>query len=240
MTAPLPRELKYLEPVLEEMRKIPPEELDESIDTRGLEAALRERVKSHGRRGAAKLLAADRDALEKWLAESGEEDAAAAWVIGYLMRPGALARWLLLAPADIMPPSPTIIFETPVGWSVEHSPFWLHVSKGDVTAHIGAIDKRSLEMMRAQNEMREQMMEHPPVIYPEGFDGRWTRSAAQFGECHGDKYTFSQTTPAFWKAVQYLLEVPGGAIHCAIDGGGTDFNKSALEERLHTLQVVQP
>ena len=237
---PLPEELRYLEPVLQEMRKVPPDELDESLDTTRLEAALRERVKNFGRRGAVKRLAADRDALEKWLTESGGEDPVAAWVIGYLMRPGALVPWLLLSPTYIMPPSPTIVFEAPTGWSMEHSPFWLHVSKGGLTAHIGVIDKSALEMMRAQNEMREKVTEHPPGVYPEGFDGRWRRSAAQFDECRGDKYVFSQTMPAFWKAVQYLLEVPGGAVHCAIDEGGKDFDESALEEKLHTLRVVQP
>jgi hypothetical protein len=231
----LPDKLRYLGPILRELAKLPPEVLDEDVDPSGLEAALRERVKGLSIREATQRLTDDRSTLKDWLKSSKDAEAAASWIIGFLMRPGPLAR-RLLAPPEAEPSGPAIAFEPPEGWSIERVPFALNLRRG--RKNMGAIRViASFELICRQNDIRDEIQSRNKN--PFAFEGKWTKSSVQFGESHGYKYLYTQTTPASWKRVQYLLQVPGGEIEITLDAGGKEFDELAFEGKLQTLRFKQ-
>src|SRR5215469_9709842 len=95
-----PAELSYLTSSLEELAKIPEEDLNEDVDVPELESALRQRVKGLTLREAVSRLTKDSKILAGWLKETKTKSAAVLWISGYLMRPGPLARGLLAPPAS--------------------------------------------------------------------------------------------------------------------------------------------
>jgi hypothetical protein len=234
---PLPKELEYLEPVLRKMRKIPVEELNEDTDATAINEAVLGRIEALGKRGVSRRLAADRETLRRWLEESGAEEPAAWWIVGYLMMPGSLLR-RLLSPAKPLPPSPEIVFEAPDGWVREPQSFPLCIRKGKIFASVQVIDADTLEHLRCDFESRPLRL--PDVDLPES-DEKWVQSVVKFDDCHGYRYTYTQSVPFRWKSVDYLLEVPGGAV-CIWIGGlkGEDFDESIVESQLHTVRVIEP
>jgi hypothetical protein len=119
MPTPLPTQLGYLESVLRKLRTLPPDEVNEHIDTSELRSALRERVVGLGIREAQDRLFEDRQALEAWFREAGDANGSSQWLTAFLgYRPGAMVR-SLLAPPDAEGPKPasrgSIVFEPPEG-----------------------------------------------------------------------------------------------------------------------------
>jgi len=236
MATALPEQLRYLEPALRELARLPAEQLNEDVDASALEAVLRGRVLGLSIREAQAQLNDDRELLHSWLKSSGTDHGSGEWVVGY--RPGQLAR-RLLAPPEAHENLPSITFEPPVGWSFERVPLSLHLRRG--RKKMGAIiliDASSLAHMLHQNEMRDTIQSQ--IRNPLAVVGRWTKSHVQFGGAHGHKFLYSQAAPVPWKSVQYLLEVPGGSVNVMLDAGGKDFNESEFEARLHTLEIAGP
>jgi hypothetical protein len=235
---PLPEDIKYLEPVLRKMREIPVDELNEDTDASAINKALLGRIKALGKCGVSKRLAADRDVLRTWLEESKAEEPAAWWIVGYLMIPGALVR-RLLAPPEAPPSGPKIVFEAPAGWTVKHYPVSISFRNGKLVASIQAIDADILKHLRSQYEAMDKLPARPRNLPRPKYKVKCERSVVRFGECRGDKRTSVMIGPG-WKRIDYLLEVPGGAVTIMLDGGGKGFDESAFEEKLHTLRVIQP
>jgi hypothetical protein len=153
----LPDELNYLRAVLAELSAMPSAELNEDINLANIETALRERINGLNIRAATERLKSDCAALKSWSTQTGNSDAAIAFLIGVLSyRPGPLAR-RLLAPIQPAQLEPTIIFEPPDGWSVEPMPLSLHLRAG--RKKMGAImvtDDSSLELLTHQNQIRDE------------------------------------------------------------------------------------
>ena len=64
---PLPARLQYLKPALEELLSLPPEEVNEDMDTSRLESVLGQRLEGMTLEEAEECLEGDNAALEEWL-----------------------------------------------------------------------------------------------------------------------------------------------------------------------------
>ena len=225
MSFPLPDGLAYLEPVLAELASVPVEELNEDTDNSTLESAFRMRIDGMTVGEAKRCLEEDRSALQDWLAVSGDPDNPAYWIVGYLMRPGYVARDLILGCADDDPQAPHIAFDPPPGWTVELSPFSIGLVLGECLGTITIIDDFSLEFMPKQWDAG-LALDHV---------SGWTEDV-QFGECVGTKYVFSDKTD-LETGMDYFLRVPGGAVHCQIRTGGEPIDLGLFEAKLATLSI---
>ncbi len=82
----LPIRLRYLQPVLDQLRSVPNGELNEDTDTSFLESVIRKRVEGLQRAQAKRILKADIEALGEWLAKEAVDQPGAhfifAWVMG--------------------------------------------------------------------------------------------------------------------------------------------------------------
>src|SRR5947199_9865976 len=81
--APLPEPLRYLQPFVHALAKLPPEDLSEDVDASRLEGALRKRMRGLDEEAADAELAKDRDLLERWLED--KPDHPAHWIRGFLL-----------------------------------------------------------------------------------------------------------------------------------------------------------
>jgi hypothetical protein len=229
-SAPLPESLRYLQAFANFLAKLPREDLNEDVDASRLESALRKRMHGLDEQAAEALLTKDRSMLERWL--KAEPDHPAHWILGYLLYPDLAAS--LTAPTEPSPRGPEMTFEAPKGWKVKAVPFGLDLKTGKVLGSIMVIDELTYGLFQRQ---REQPMNIPrPPEVEETFEV----SEVSFEPCHGKKYSYHMTGRACWKAVDYLLRVPGGFV--SINLGtltGADFDESSLESKLHTLQLSQ-
>lgn len=233
----LPKELDYLEPVAQELAKLPPEELTERVDViTGLEAALRARVDGLKLRDAVSRLTGDHEILKRWLEETKATDGAVFWIAGFLMRPGPLARSLLAPPP---PPEPTVAIEPPAGWQKQSFPRRLDIRKGKLGCSILILDEAGFTRRQHKNDHREELQKSPKN--PWAGLGVWSKSSVKFGECRGEKHLYVQHGKTNWKSVDYLLDVPGGFVNVYLGHEkGMDFDESEIEARLHTLKVIPP
>ena len=232
----LPKDLDYLEAVAQELSKLPPEELNEDVDVTRLEAALRERVKGLNLRDAVSRLTEDYAILKRWLKETKLADGPAFWIAAYLMRPGAIARGLLAPPP---PPEPTVSFEIPAGWKANSGPRALALTKGKLFCYFMVLDNSGFESFQWDANRREELQRSSKNPWADL--GVWSRQPVIFGESKGEKHLYIQTGKTNWKAIQYLLEVPGGFIHAQLGHqAGKDFDETEMEQRLHTLKVIPP
>jgi hypothetical protein len=94
------------------------------------------------------------------------------------------------------------------------------------------IDDFSFKKTLHSNEVRDRIQNQKALAV----DGGWKTSPVQFGDSHGFKFCYIQTEP-WWKQVQYLLEVPGGKVNVVLDASGKDFDETAFEDKLKTLQI---
>jgi hypothetical protein len=234
---PLPDSLRYLEVALRRLSALPAQELNEDVDVTELESALRERVKGLSIREAQTRIAEDAKALRDWLKRAGDQNGSGAWVVSFLSyRPGALARSLLASHPKERKPTvhETITFEVPEGWTAkpdETGPS-LTLWKGETEmGTISSIKISSLGYYQRRLDATSAKPSHSEVS---------SKSWVQFGECHGQKYSYARTAPIVFKSVRYILEVPGGAVE-AVHGSepdGSEFHEASFEEKLHTLRIV--
>ncbi|MDB5328303.1 MAG: hypothetical protein JWM57_3872 [Phycisphaerales bacterium] len=233
--AQLPETLRYLQPFANALAKLPPEDLNEDVDTSRLDAALRKRVRGVDEEAADAELAKDRDLLERWLTD--KPDHPAHWIRGFLLSPELATH--LTQPAEAPPRGPEMFFEAPAGWKVKTVPFRLDLKAGKVIGSIMAIDELTFAHLRWQ---REQAMK-TPVSAMEGFpqpkiEGTFDVSEVSYEQCSGKKYLSRMTSPAPWKQVDYILRAPGGFVSIGLGTvTGVDFDESPLESRLHTLRL---
>ncbi len=226
---PLPEPLRYLQPFVKSLSKLPPDALNEDIDASRLDAALRKRLRGLDEDAAVEVLAKDRELLESWLKNDASPNHPAHWVLGYLLLPEMAAH--LIRPPTPPPQGPTITFETPNGWKVKAVPFALNLKRGKTTCSIMAIDEFTFDLLLHQWEQTRP-------IQPSGVQVSTLATEVSFGECHGWKYLRQQTSPVRWSQIDYFLRVPGG--HVAVRLGsmtGADFDESPLEAQLHTLRL---
>ena len=232
----LPNELDYLERTAQELAKIPEEELNEDVDTKTLDTALRERVKGLELRDAVSRLTDDHAILKRWLKETKTTDGAVQFIAAALMRPGPLARHLLAPPP---PPDPTVSVEISKDWVVKEFPCRLDLFKDNVFCSFTIMDKSGFEHHLWKSNHREQLQMSPKNPWENL--GVWGGEPVEFGNCRGEKSIYVQQGKTNWKQVDYALEVPGGYINIRLGHKkGKDFNEVEFEQKFHTIKVLPP
>lgn len=239
MPTRLPAQLGYLESVLQALRALPADEVNEDIETTELESALRVRESGLSIREAQERLSEDRKALKAWLKEAGDPNGSGQWLIAFLSYiPGAMVR-SLLAPPDAERPKAIsrgkIFVDLPTGWSAKPDDSTSSVSlwrNGQQVGGIAIIRTTSLGFYRRRYDSMTQSTSP---------SGSWSKSMVQFGDCRGDKYSYSRAAPVLLKTIRYVLEVPGGAVEAyhASGPGGQNFDEAAFEETLKSIRVAE-
>ena len=172
--ARLPEPLRYLQPFVNSLAKLPPEDLNEDVDPTRLESALRNRLRGLDEEAADAELAKDRGLLERWLRT--QADHPAHWVFGFLLSPDLVTH--LTQPAPPTPRGPEMTLESPRGWKVKKVPFRLDLKADKVVGSIMAIDDDTFQMLQYQFE------ETAKLRHPER-EETTEISAVAFGECQG-------------------------------------------------------
>jgi hypothetical protein len=225
--APLPEPLRYLQPFANALAKLPPEDLNEDVDSSRLESALRKRVRGFDEEAADAELARDRELLERWLKDKPLHPAH--WIYGFLLSPDIATH--LTQPADSPPRGPEMSFVAPEGWKVKIVPFRLDLKKGKLIGTITAIDKFSFDFMQRQQEN---------WVAPPGLEAIREVQVVRHGEVSGTKYVYRQVVPVPWKQLNYLLNVPGGFVSASLSAMGVDFDEAPFDDKLHTLRLSAP
>ena len=239
MPTSLPTQLGYLDSVLQKLRALPADEVNEDIDSTELESALRGRVSGLSIREAQDRLSEDRKALKVWFKEAGDPNGSGQWLIAFLSyMPGAMVR-SLLAPPDAERPKPAsrgrICVELPVGWSAKSDDSTSSLSlwrDGHQVGSIGIIKTTSLDFYRRRYDSMTQGASPSES---------WLKSTVQFEDCLGVKYSYSRSAPVILKSVRYVLEVPGGAVEAChgSDPGGQNFDEVAFEDAIKSVRVAE-
>lgn len=222
---PLPESLRYLQAFANKLARLPPEKLNEDVDSSPLDSALRKRVRDMDEVAADAQLAEDRELLAIWLED--KPDHPAHWIHGFLLDPD-LATYLTQPPE---PPErgPTIGFVAPGGWKVKVVPFGLNLKKEKLIGTITVIEELSFDIMQEQQKLwtTSPDMELTRTILP-----------IQCGLVSGTKCVFRQTKPFPWNTVNYLLSVPGGFVSATLCAGGASLDEGPFDDQLHTLQLT--
>lgn len=226
--APLPETLRYLQPFANALAKLPPEDLNEDVDASRLEAVLRKRLRGLDEGTGEAKLASDRDLLERWLVDKPSHPAH--WIRGFLLSADLATH--LTRPAEPSPRGPEMLLEPPIGWNVKTVPYRLDLKAGTVIGSILAIDQASFEGSQRERELTAKLRRPYEQTANEISDVALDR-------CSGKKFVFRRITPAPWKQVDYLLQVPGGFVWIQLSTmTGVDFDESLLESSLHTLRLL--
>jgi hypothetical protein len=227
---PLPEPLKYLQPFMRSLAKLPPEEVNEGVDASRLEAALRKRLRGLDEDEAAEALSSDCELLDRWLKDSASVDHPAYWVPGYLSSPEILAELLTRPPEPPPPVEPEVGFSAPHGWKVTVTPYGLNLKKGKLSGTIMPAAECTFE----RRQWQQERWTAPPDL-----QAMWEILDVRFGDVVGKKYIYRQVGPVSWKGVDYVLSVPGGFVTAMLCASGADFDESPFEAKLHTLRDLR-
>jgi hypothetical protein len=217
---PLPDPLRYLQPFVQGLAKLTPDERNEDLDPALLERALRRRLRGLDEATATAELACDRDLLDAWLKASAGPDHPAYWVLGFLSSPDLATH--LIRPTAPPPRGPALTLDAPEGWKVKEVSSRLDLKKGKLIGTIMAIDELSFQAMCRQQE-----------YWPQGLPMTRETMDVRFGDCFGKKHLFREP----FKRVDYLLAVPGGFVSAQFSALGAEFDEAPLESSLHTLRL---
>lgn len=230
MNPPFPKQLKYMQPFMRVLAKLPADDLNEDVDPSLLEKALRKRL-SKG--DPETVLENDRQLLASWLDSFDSNEHVAHWILGYIsnLTPDDLAEDLMTVIEG-----PTIAIEIPAGWQAKFAPIVSELRKGKLFAVFMVIDNFTYQLMQTQ-------LSHPPVM-PAPVQMERNQHAVTFGTVTGHKYVYLQTKPSPWKQVDYLLEVDRllevekGYVSIRLCAMGDDFDEQEFEDQLATLKLA--
>lgn len=238
--APLPEQLRYLQPFRRRFASRAPEELNEDTGEAPLFALLSKRIKGRSETEAQSILEADFATLEEWLAEPANKNDCLQFVRGFLMvSPSELATRILEESTEAVKPPPEAEMDLPEGAKVRRVKSRTEVGilirwKGTLTAldsvsEEAAANFTELEGRRGAGDAGVEIKTIP----------------VRFGQVAGTKFV---RTGDSWrgpfKDVRYLLTVPGGHVYIstAIVSKKLDESKwdeTQLEAYFHTLRVVR-
>jgi len=129
-------------------------------------------------------------------------------------------------------PGSRVRIDVPKGFRAHREGNSLELKSGKLIVVLEPVDKATTKVLKAQSDQWSQ---------PDSkCDLTRAVTTVQFGHVSGTKFAFHQTTPAPYKRVEYLLQVPGGHIHAVLDASGRDFDEAPIELQLHTLQILPP
>jgi hypothetical protein len=222
----LPDALAYLQPVANALAKLPPETLNEDIDATKLRKAVRKRVQELDIDEAEVELAKDAKTLEQWLMDKPEHPAH--WIYGLISSHHLV--FDLFGIEEALPPLPNIEFEPPKGWRVKITPRYLQLKRRRLTTALEVTDDGMFEV-HEQNWKNWKPNE--------GLVADRRKEPVQCGVVSGTKYTYLQSAPCFWMAIDYSLAVPGGTIRVTMfTSDGSAFDEKPLEAQFHTLKIA--
>jgi hypothetical protein len=259
MPPALPRRLRYLRPVLDELAAVPPHELNEDNDRAGdlVEAALQQRVAGMMEGRATRRLTDDLRALRAWLALPHQAESPGHFVVGYLLGMTGFPEVVLSEAAAEQPPEPSgprIGFDPPEGFQITsragRSLFAsgdgviasLHVTDALTGPILGELvqlgpDAVTAKLM-ADGHTEAQAHAAVDAALQIHKNAAITIDAVQFGPVSGTKYHIRINTgpgAASQTVVHYALRVPGGLVQASLTVFCGD--ERAFESQLATLRV---
>jgi hypothetical protein len=230
----LPSQLKYLEPAIKELSKVPPDELDEMTNTDLLVKLLLKRIDGINDQQADMLLNEDRNLLEQWTKDNPDQAGPAIFIFGFMMGSDAEA----MRDASQAKPSETIIqAQFPKGFKTDRpNDYCINGQKRKIVICVGILpQKSSYEHLKTHHTAPDLKIEVPGCKK----EYKKTISTITYGKVRGYKVHYVQTAFCFWKRVEYLLEVPGGYATVMIDSGGKDFNEMEYEPFLESINIIK-
>jgi hypothetical protein len=231
VSAQLPKRIRYLLPVIAELDRIPPDELNEDneIAFSLVSEALRQRVVGASSARAETTLQKDADALNAWLADPGQQFSGAHFISGALL--GILGydgvqQLLGNEPEPPLPPAPCkATLQPPDGFETSDAYTGMVLKKGELMVFIDAWLEAPWTLMI---EQPAELLAISGIVESKVRFGDIVRGTTRLCEIHG---------PVFLKNVGYVLEVPGGWVSISSQSN-TPFDEAILEAKLHTLKVV--
>lgn len=229
----LPEQLKYFEPAMKKLSKIPPDELNEMTNTDLLAKLLLRRIDGLNNQQADILLSEDRNVLEQWIKEDPNHHGAADFIFGFLM--GCDTQTMREA-SQAKPAETVIEVQFPSGFKTERpNDYCINGKKEKFVITVGLIPQTS-----TYDHLKTRYTTPAPSInVPGGITKEYDQkfSEVNYGKVHGYKVIYLQTTPLYWKTVEYLLEIPGGYAMAGMFNGGKDFNEMEYESFMGTLEI---
>jgi hypothetical protein len=230
-THSLPRRLRYLEPVIDQLATISPDELNEDNQFAFtlVRDALQQRVANLSPSKAEKTLEVDAYALNAWLARPSQEQSPAHFIAGSLLGIlsfDGIAELLGNEPEPELPPLKfKVTMNAPEGFEMTEDYGWIILKARKLVVTINPFADRPFGFMEPG----------PPVLLAAlGL----VDSRVSFGDVWGKKrLSVINNTKGFLKDVGYELVVPGGWVQIGAQST-EDFDEAILEASFHTLRVV--
>lgn len=244
MTAPLPKSLNYMEPFLELLESLPPDAVNEDVDSQLLDDGLRTRLATGDPH---KILEADFATLENWLASFDSSQHPAHWIVGYLgyvqpedidssFSPAAeeslapeveqlvgriesLANEMLDRAASASDP-PVPLIDGPTGWKLNAAPGISELKHGRSQCTITIINKQFFDLMHQQHSATSD-----------------STSPVTFGINSGFKYRYASSDMP--SVSDYLLQVAGGYVRIRLSLADSLQDEQQFEACLSTLRVAE-
>jgi hypothetical protein len=219
----LPERLNYLESVREELRKLPPEELDEMTDTDSLVEVLRKRVEGLSNEDADDVLSEDIEAMASWLKDKENSEYPCHFVYGFLI--GTNAENLRSEPEHDQEIG-YVHAQFPENFKVERENVGLNATCKKLLITIVPFDEDTFELLELQYRKSVSLNEDS-----------FKMSNFVQGDVSGYKIQTEKNKKDNWKRVEYLLKIPGWCVSVMMDSNGKEFDEISLEPFLETIEI---
>jgi hypothetical protein len=233
-TSQLPRTLRYLGPVRKRLAALPPEEVDENMDTAMFAETLRRRGKGLTLEEATRKLQADRDELRQWLALPGNENDPLHFFYGYLLIASDCVGEVLKPPAE-----PTRCAEVDMQMPPNSAAEW---QDGGLRVTLGRLVVFVCGMEDGEAAFDEQVECFNLAGKLAANSGRCEVVSVSFGLVEGVKMvSISTLGHGTMKTVNYALKVPGGCAFAIITSPGVhvDWSELGVEQYFGTIRITQ-
>jgi len=250
---PLPERLQYLRPFREFLAKLPKSEASDADPTL-LEELIHEQIRGKTAEEAKAKLNADLDELEKYLSAPRCRNDRLHFVLGYLLIAVEDPQQLLKPPEKPKPIEERLLMDLPPKVKSKVAEDWPSLLVKWKGQHFSASKCRMDDDFQSKRILIE--LAHPNASEYERFILRGEPALAEMvppvargirpqsisvnlGKVIGHKYVSSGESPATWKRVDYLLQIPGCYISASIQAQES-FNESEWEPYVATLRFEKP
>lgn len=231
MADSLPIRLEYLQQTLDELGKVPDEDLNESNEDAAslMEQTLRDRVKGLTASEANEVLEQDCEALKQWLDESGTNSAPGYFIYGWFVMIDV--EWLLAEPEPPEETTVQVTMDPPAGYRMETEYGSISLSRRGCYCSIMPI--RDEWYVQIHRDQLKAVSANPGPGVEDGV------SEVAFGAVTGDKRTYLlRAQGGASKRLDYVLKVPGGWVMVTIQNTGSKpFDEAPLEAQFPTLRI---
>jgi hypothetical protein len=226
----LPIGLSYLKGVMEELNRLPSEEVNEdnAFVASVVHRALLNRVKGLNDVRSRERLRQDASDLTRWLESQPEKSAGAAYVQGYLAV--AQSAGLSSAPSSFVTHS-EIRFVPPDGFDDVEAQEGMRFSKGRVNIFISSLDRASFLRQRPSQPVDLGRLRAAFPNLP-----RFEDAEIVLGSVVGMK---RRSISGNRVSIDYLLEVPGGYVRVSVQSLGDPVDEHEIESHLRTIAILR-